>query len=123
MNIIQTEHAPMAIGTYSQGVEWKGLFYFSGQLGLDPKTMILKTSFDEQIDQILKNIDALLECQKLQRTHILKTTIFVTDLSNFSKINTAYENFFTAPYPARICIEVSALPSKAMVEVEVIAAR
>lgn len=119
--IISTDKAPSAVGTYSQGVCHNGLYYFSGQIGLDPKTMTLKESFEEQLDQILKNIDGLLEEIQLTRENILKTSIFVTDLGNFSKVNEAYEKYFKAPYPARSCVQVPALPKGAVIEIEVIA--
>ena len=119
--IINTDKAPAAVGTYSQGALHNGVYYFSGQIGLDPNTMQMKESFDDQLEQILKNIDALLESQKIDRTHILKTTIFMTDLSLFSKVNAAYENYFAKPYPARSCVEVPALPKGAAIEIEVMA--
>lgn len=121
--IINTEKAPAAVGTYSQGVEYNGVLYFSGQIGLDPQTMTMKDDFKGQMDQILKNIDALLNDQNLDRTNIIKTSIFVTDLGNFGIVNEAYESYFQAPYPARSCVEVPALPKGALVEIEVIAGR
>jgi len=121
--IISTDKAPAAVGTYSQGVEYNGVTYFSGQIGLDPDTMEMKNDFVGQLDQIMKNIDGLLEAQDMKRDNIIKTSIFVTDLGNFGEVNKAYENYFTAPYPARSCVEVPALPKGALVEIEVIAAR
>ena len=122
-NIISTDKAPAAIGTYSQGVEHQNVFYFSGQIGLDPSTMEISSHFQEQMHQILENIDGLLSSQGLNRNNIIKTSIFLTDLGNFSMVNEAYENFFEKPYPARSCVEVSRLPKDALVEIEVIAAR
>jgi len=122
-NIIQTPNAPAAVGTYSQGVELNGVFYFSGQIGLDPKTMTLAPNFQGQLQQILKNIDGLLESQGLKRTDIFKTTIFMTDLSKFADVNTAYESFFKTPYPARSTVQVSGLPKGAEIEIEVLAAK
>ncbi len=121
--IIKTDKAPQAVGTYSQGVEVDGLFYFSGQIGLAPSSGLLKEGLGEQLDQIFKNIDGLLESQDLERSQIIKTTVFLTDLKNFEKVNEAYQAFFSEPYPARSCIEVSALPKGAVVEIEVLAAR
>jgi len=121
MTIVSTEKAPAAVGTYSQGAVVNGIIYFSGQIGLDPKTMKMPNDFDGQLDQILKNIDGLLESQNITRRDIIKTTIFVTDLKEFPKVNAAYEGFFPKPYPARSCVEVSALPKGAVVEIEVIA--
>ena len=119
--IIQTEKAPKAVGTYSQGVKFGGGYYFSGMLGLDPQTGNLATGFDAQLAQILKNIDGILDSQGLKRTNILKSTIFMTDLADFPKVNKAYEEYFSAPYPARSCVQVSALPRGAVIEIEVIA--
>lgn len=119
--IIQTDKAPKAVGTYSQGVKFGNVFYFSGMLGLDPQTGNLGSGFDAQLSQILKNIDGLLESQELTRNNILKSTIFMTDLADFPKVNKAYEEYFTAPFPARSCVQVSALPRGAVIEIEVIA--
>jgi len=121
--IINTEKAPAAVGTYSQGVEFNGVSYFSGQIGIDPKTNVLVEGFQAQLDQILKNIDGLLEAQKLTRNDIIKTSIFVTDLANFGLVNEAYTKYFQAPYPARSCVQVPALPKGAVVEIEVIAGK
>lgn len=120
--IISTDKAPAAVGTYSQGVKHQGVYYFSGQIGLKPETMEMAEGFQGQLDQILKNIDGVLESQNLTRENIIKTTIFVTDLANFSMVNQAYEKYFTSPYPARSCVEVPALPKGAVVEIEVLAA-
>lgn len=122
-NIVNTDLAPAAVGTYSQGVEHNGVYYFSGQIGLDPKTMELAEGFEAQVKQIMKNIDGLLESCSISREHILKTSIFVTDLGNFGKVNDAYIEYFSQPYPARSCVEVPALPKGALVEIEVIAAK
>ncbi|MFA5584033.1 MAG: Rid family detoxifying hydrolase [Bacteriovoracaceae bacterium] len=121
--IINTDKAPAAVGTYSQGVFFNGVYYFSGQIGLDAKTGELPSSFEGQLTNILNNIDGLLESQGLTRANILKTTIFLTDLAEFSKVNEAYIKFFSTPYPARSCVQVSALPKGALVEIEVIAAK
>lgn len=121
--IITTDKAPAAVGTYSQGVFHNGVYYFSGQIGLDAKSGEMPASFDDQLANVLKNIDGLLESQNLTRANIIKTTIFMTDLAQFGKVNEAYVNFFTAPYPARSTVQVSALPKGAVVEIEVIAAK
>jgi 2-iminobutanoate/2-iminopropanoate deaminase len=121
--IISTDKAPAAVGTYSQGVFFNGVYYFSGQIGLDAKTGELPQGFDAQLANVLKNIDGLLESQQLTRDNILKTTIFMTDLTQFGKVNEAYTEFFKSPYPARSTVQVSALPKGAVVEIEVIAAK
>lgn len=120
--IINDTMAPKAVGTYSQGVEINGTFYFSGQIGINPETsQMVTTGFKDELDQILKNIDHLLKGCNLTRENIFKTTIFLTDLENFNLVNEAYTNFFKAPFPARSCVEVSRLPKDALVEIEVLA--
>lgn len=121
--IIETDLAPAAVGTYSQGVLVGNTFYFSGQIGIDPKTGILADGFGPQLRQILANIDGLLKSQNLTRDNIVKSTIFLTDLNNFTAVNEAYLAFFKAPFPARSCVEASALPKGAVVEIEIIAAK
>ncbi len=120
--IINDTQAPKAVGTYSQGVEINGTFYFSGQIGINPETsQMVSTGFKHELEQILKNIDHLLKGCDLTRENIFKTTIFLTDLKNFSLVNEAYTKFFSLPYPARSCVEVSRLPKDALVEIEVLA--
>lgn len=121
--IISTDKAPAAVGTYSQGVFHNGVYYFSGQIGLDAKTGEMPAGFDAQLENVLKNIDGLLSSQDLNRENIIKTTIFMTDLSEFGKVNEAYTKFFSTPYPARSTVQVSALPKGAVVEIEVVAAK
>lgn len=121
--IVSTDLAPAAVGTYSQGVAVNGTYYFSGQIGIDPKTGELLAGFDAQLNQVMRNIDGLLSSQNLKREDIIKTSIFLTDLGNFGAVNVAYTEFFKAPYPARSTVEVSKLPKGALVEIEVIAAR
>lgn len=121
--IVNTDKAPAAVGTYSQGAVFNNTYFFSGQIGIDPKTNNLVEGVTAQIDQVLKNIDGLLESCNLTRKNILKTSIFLTDLANFDKVNKAYIDYFEAPYPARSCVEVSALPKGAFVEIEVIAVK
>ena len=122
-NFIKTDLAPAAVGTYSQGVEVEGTFYFSGQIGLNPEDMTMKDDFQSQMTQIMSNIDGLLKSQDLKRDNIIKTSIFVTDLANFGIVNDAYVEYFSEPYPARSCVQVPALPKGALVEIEVIACR
>jgi len=121
--IVSTDNAPAAVGTYSQGVAVNGTYYFSGQIGLDAKSGQLADGFKAQLDTVMKNIDGLLHSQDLKRDNIVKTSIFLTDLNNFSAVNDAYVAFFKAPYPARSTVEVSKLPKGALVEIEVIAVK
>ncbi|MDO9184309.1 MAG: Rid family detoxifying hydrolase [Bacteriovorax sp.] len=121
--IVKTDNAPAAIGPYSQGVGHNGTFYFSGQIGLDPKTQVLAEGFSAQLKVVMQNIDGLLGSQGLTRDSIVKTSIFVTDLNNFAEVNEAYIAFFKEPYPARSTVEVSKLPKGSLVEIEVIATK
>ena len=120
-NVVETDKAPSAVGTYSQGAIHNGVIYFSGQIGISPETNKLEEGFDAQLAQIMKNIDGLLESQNITRKHIIKTSIFMTDLALFSKVNETYVDYFSTPYPARSCVQVPALPKGALVEIEVIA--
>lgn len=122
-NMVSVEQAPKAVGAYSQGVCVNGMYYFSGMLGLDPATMELKEGLEGQLDQIMSNIEALLKGASLKRENIVKTTVFMTDLTDFPQVNQAYESFFTKPYPARSCVQVSALPKGALIEIEVVAVK
>ena len=83
--IISTSKAPAAVGTYSQGVKFNGVYYFSGQIGINPETGVMSENFDDQLSQVMKNIDGLLESQNLTREDIIKTTIFLQDLGDFGK--------------------------------------
>lgn len=121
--IVSTDKAPAAVGTYSQGVDLGNIVLFSGQIGLSPETGEMAEGFEGQMKQILKNIDGVLESCDLTRDNIVKTTIFVTDLNNFSIVNEHYVDYLPQPYPARSCVEVPRLPKDALVEIEVIAAR
>ena len=119
--IINTDKAPEAVGTYSQGAKVGGIYYFSGQIGIDPATNKLVDGVEAQVNQILKNIDGLLESQNLTRDNILKTSIFLVDLKDFDLVNKAYIEYFKDPYPARSCVQVAALPKGALAEIEVLA--
>ncbi|NLH95665.1 MAG: RidA family protein [Synergistaceae bacterium] len=122
--IISTENAPAAIGPYSQGV-WAGDFLFlSGQIPIDPKTgSLVEGDAAAQAEQVLKNITALLESQGLTLRHVVKATVFSTDMGTFAAVNEVYGRFFSEEPPARSFVEVSALPKGALVEIEVVASR
>ena len=120
---MNTEKAPAAVGTYSQGVEFNGISFFSGQIGICLESNELADGFVAQLDQVLKNIDGLLEAQSLTRNDIIKTSIFVTDLAHFGHVNEAYTQYFEAPYPARSAFAVRDLPKGALVEIEMIAVK
>ncbi|MDZ4395910.1 Rid family detoxifying hydrolase [Cypionkella sp.] len=123
MTPISTTAAPAAIGPYSQAIATGGLLFISGQLPIDPATGEFPSQDPvEQMRQCLRNIAAIAEAAGSSLAEVVKTTIYVTDLSRFAEINAAYAEAFVAPFPARATIEVSALPKGAAVEVEAILA-
>lgn len=121
--ILSTDKAPAAIGPYSQGVLAGGFYFFSGQIPLHPVTgELVGRTVQEQAEQVFQNIAALLESQGLTFAQVVKTTVFIRHMADFPAVNAIYSRYFTAPCPARSCVEVSALPKDALLEVEVIAA-
>ncbi len=121
MKKINTEKAPAAVGPYSQAVEVNGLVYTSGQIALDPATgNMVGTTIEEQAEQVMKNLTAVLEAAGTKPENAVKTLCFLTDLKDFAAFNEIYARYFTEK-PARSCVEVSALPKGAVCEVEVIA--
>jgi len=122
--IISTEKAPAAIGPYSQAVEAAGLLFISGQLPIDPATgTMAPAEIKAQTEAVIKNLEAILKSQGLALENILKTTVYMADLSQFARMNEVYGKFFTKDPPARATVEVKALPKAALVEIEAIAAR
>jgi 2-iminobutanoate/2-iminopropanoate deaminase len=119
--ILHTDRAPQAIGPYSQAVKAGNLVFTSGQLGLDPQTGALPEGIESQTHGAMKNIGAILESAGLSYRHIVKTTIFLKDLSDFAAVNAIYEDYFSGAYPARSCVQVAALPKNALVEIECVA--
>lgn len=122
--VIKTEKAPAPIGPYSQAREHNGLVFVSGQIALEPKTgEMIQESIETETVQVLANLKAILEEAGLGMEDILKTTIFLTSMSDFQKVNEVYSYSFKEIYPARETVEVSALPKGARVEISCIAAR
>lgn len=122
-NIIQTNKAPQAIGPYSQAVETAGTVYISGQIPLDPATGEMAGTIEEQTDQVMKNLSAILEEAGLSFDQVVKTTIFLTSLDDFAAVNEVYGRHLSEPFPARATVEISKLPKGANVEIEAIAVR
>ncbi|MFJ5768372.1 RidA family protein [Psychrobacillus sp. NPDC093180] len=119
--VISTENAPGAIGPYSQAIK-KGKFIFvSGQLPVNPQTGEISEDIKEQTIQSLNNVKKVVEAAGASLEDVVKTTVFLTDLSNFSDVNEIYGRYFTGDFPARSCVEVSRLPKDVGVEIEVIA--
>lgn len=119
--IIHTENAPRAIGPYSQAVAANGFLYTSGQLGLDPQTGRLAPGVEAQAHAAMKNLGAILQAAGRGYDAIVKTTVFVTDLKDFSLVNAIYESYFEGAFPARSCVQVAALPMGGLVEIECVA--
>lgn len=120
--IIETKDAPKAIGPYSQGVILENLIFTSGQIPLDRNGVLVSDDIEGQTKQCLENIDAILASSGSDKSKILKTTIFLTDLSLFSRVNEVYAKFFeNIKFPARTTIEVSKLPKESKIEIEAIA--
>lgn len=119
--IINTEHAPAAIGPYSQGVIVGDLIYTSGQLSLNPETKVLETEIKAATKQSLENCKAILENAGSSIDKVFKTTVFVKDLNDFAAVNEVYGTYFNENPPARSCVQVAKLPMDAPIEIEVIA--
>lgn len=119
--IVSTKEAPQAIGPYSQAVVVGEMVYTSGQLGMDPTTMELALTVEEQAHQACKNLIQVLEAAGSSIKNVIKTTVFLDDINDFVKVNEVYAQYFVEPYPARSAIEVGKLPKLAKVEIEAIA--
>ena len=116
-----TEKAPAAIGPYVQAVADNGLLFISGQLGFDVEHgSVIPETVEEQATLSLKNLDAIMTAAGTDRTKVMKTTIFLTDMNDFAKVNEVYGAFFGESKPARSCVAVAALPKAAKVEIECI---
>ena len=120
--IISTCKAPAAIGPYSQAIKVGNFLYTSGQISLDPETMEMVTgSIEIETEKVLQNLEAILIEDGLNLNHVIKTTVYLINLSDFSKMNQVYESFFSSNKPARACVQVAALPKGAKVEIDAIA--
>ena len=120
---IFTESAPKAIGPYSQATSTDSMVLTSGQLGIDMSTGKLAEGVEAQAHCAMKNLGEILKAKSLDYTAVLKTTIFLKDMADFSAVNAVYASYFSGDYPARSCIQVAALPLGGLVEIECIAAR
>jgi reactive intermediate/imine deaminase len=117
--IIHTDNAPKAIGTYSQAVRAGNTVYLSGQIPLDPKTMELVTGdIDKEIRQVFENLKAVAEAAGGSLAKAVKVNVYLTDLANFAKVNEIMAQYISQPYPARAAVGVSQLPRGARVEIE-----
>ena len=124
MKAINTEKAPAAIGPYSQTIEANGFIFASGQLPIDPATGCFpEGGIKEQTRQSLTNAKNILEAAGTDLAHVVKTTVFLSDMANFGAMNEVYATFFDAPYPGRSAVAVKTLPKDALVEIECIAVK
>ena len=119
--VISTKNAPGAIGPYSQGIKIGNLVFTSGQIPLNPATGEMPETIEEQTKQALENVKGILEASGTSMENVVKTTVFLTDLNDFTKMNEVYATFFEGEKPARSAIEISKLPKDAKIEIEVIA--
>jgi 2-iminobutanoate/2-iminopropanoate deaminase len=124
MKAISTNNAPAAIGPYSQAIEVNGFVYASGQLPIDPATGVFpEGGIKEQTAQSIKNAQMILEAAGTDLKHVVKTTVYLANMSDFAAMNEVYSQFFSEPFPARSAVAVKDLPKGAMVEVEVVATK
>jgi 2-iminobutanoate/2-iminopropanoate deaminase len=122
--VIETRHAPAAIGPYSQAIETGDTVFLSGQIGLDPrKGTLVSGGIELETRQVLDNIREVLRAADLGFGDVVKTTIFLINLADFEIVNGIYGQHFTEEFPARSTVQVAALPRGALVEIEVIAKR
>lgn len=122
MKAIQTNNAPAAIGPYSQAIEVNGFIFASGQIPIDPATgEFVKGGIKEQTRQSLLNAKSILIAAGTDLNRVVKTTVFLSDMANFTAMNEVYSTFFEQPFPARSAVAVKDLPKGALVEVEVLA--
>lgn len=123
MKFIDAPNTPAAVGPYSKAVAHGGLLFCSGQIPLDPETMdVIGTTIEEQTQQVMKNITALLEGAGAGLDQIIKTTVFIKDMDDFAAMNGVYEAALNGHKPARSAVEVSRLPKDVLVEIECIVA-
>lgn len=118
--VIHTDNAPAAVGTYSQAIKVGNTVYISGQPGLDPATMQLKEGFDAQARQAFDNLEAIAKAAGGSLNDTVKFNVSLTDLADFALLNTVFEERLSAPYPARAAVQVAALPKGGVVEIEAI---
>lgn len=123
MKQISTDKSPAAIGPYSQGLDIGNMVFVSGQIPVDPKTGTMAQTIQEQTAQSLNNLKNILAEAGLTMQNVVKTVVFLADLSDFAAMNGVYETFFSAPFPTRSCVQVAAIPKGAKVEIECIAVK
>ncbi|MCI2047584.1 MAG: RidA family protein [Faecalibacterium sp.] len=123
MKVVSTQNAPAAIGPYSQALDTGSMVFVSGQIPVDPATGKMADTVEEQAAQSLSNLKNILAEAGLSMCNVIKTVVFLADLSDFAAVNAVYEKAFTAPFPARSCVQVAGIPKGAKLEIECIAVR
>ena len=118
---ISTPNAPAAIGPYSQAIEVNNMVFTSGVIPINPATGELVTgTIEEQAEQAIGNLAALLKESGVEMENVVKTTVFIKDMNDFAKVNEVYAKYFTSQFPARSCVEVARLPKDVLIEIEAI---
>ena len=120
---IATDKAPAAIGPYSQGLDLGNMVFVSGQIPVNPETGAIPADVEAQAVQSLTNLKNVLAAAGLGMENVVKTVVFLADLADFAVVNKIYESFFKAPFPARSCVQVAAIPKGCKLEIECIAVR
>ncbi|WP_153730903.1 Rid family detoxifying hydrolase [Sporosarcina obsidiansis] len=124
MIALSSKFTPAAVGPYSQAIEHSGLIYLSGMLPIKPETnQLVNSNIAGQTEQVLTNIKLFLEDQGVSLHNVVKTTIYLTSMNDFEIVNSIYSSYFSIHRPARSCVEVSALPKGALIEIEAIVAK
>lgn len=121
--VICTDKAPGAIGPYSQAIEVNNMVYTSGVIPVDPATGVIPEGVEAQANQALSNLKNLIEASGADISQVVKTTVFIKEMNDFTKINEIYATYFTEPFPARSCVEVARLPKDVLLEIEAIVAK
>jgi len=122
-SVVETTGAPKALGPYSQAVQWNSMLFLSGQVGIDPTTgNLVSGGIEAQARQAFTNIHAVLGAAGADFSHVVKVTVFLVNMQDFSRLNSLYQEYFSAPFPARAAVGVKELPAGAQIEIEVIAA-
>lgn len=119
--VISTNQAPAAIGPYSQATEVNGMVFTSGQIPVNPATGEIPEGIEAQAEQVMKNVKNLLEAAGTSMDNVIKTTVFIKDMNDFTTINQIYAAYFEGDCPARSCVEVARLPKDVLLEMEAIA--
>ena len=120
--VVETLNAPSPLGPYSQAIRIGDFLFTSGQIPLDPKTgKMVIGEIEEQTEWVIRHIESILKADRLDLDHVIKTTVYLMDLSHFSRMNSVYEKKFSKTKPARACIQVAALPKGAKLMIDAIA--